>query len=37
MLMTDFGIEPPQMFFGAVKTDNEITVRYRIVLGVVKK
>jgi hypothetical protein len=37
MLMTDFGIEPPQMFFGAVKTDNEITIRYRIVLGVVKK
>lgn len=37
MLMTDFGIEPPQMFFGAVKTDNEITVHFRMVLGVVKK
>jgi hypothetical protein len=30
VLMTDFGIKPPAMMLGAVKTKNEITVRYEI-------
>lgn len=26
--MTDFGVEPPTMFLGTIKTGNEITVKY---------
>jgi len=32
MLMTDFNIKPPTMFLGTLKTGNEITVFFEIVL-----
>ncbi len=33
ILMTDFGVTPPTMFLGTVKTGNEITVRFSIVIA----
>ncbi len=30
LLMTDYGVKPPVMMLGAVKTANEITVKYRL-------
>jgi polyisoprenoid-binding protein YceI len=32
LLMTDFNIKPPTMFFGRLKTGDEITVYFEIVL-----
>ncbi|HRY29334.1 MAG TPA: YceI family protein [Elusimicrobiota bacterium] len=32
LLMTDFGVKPPVMFFGALKTDNRVVVHYEIAL-----
>jgi len=32
LLMTDFNIKPPTMFFGRLKTGNEITVYFEIAL-----
>ena len=32
LLMTDFNIKPPTMFFGSLKTGNEITVYFEIAL-----
>ena len=32
LLMTDFNIKPPTMFFGMLKTGNEITVYFEIAL-----
>jgi hypothetical protein len=34
LLMTDFGVKPPVMMLGAVKTRNEVTIHYRIILNV---
>ena len=31
--MTDFGVTPPTMFFGAIRTGNNITVNFNIVLS----
>jgi YceI-like domain len=31
LLMTDFGIEPVTMFFGVLKTGNEVTIHFNIV------
>lgn len=33
LLMTDFGIDPPTAMMGAMKTTNEVTVRYRVQLA----
>jgi polyisoprenoid-binding protein YceI len=33
ILMTDFGIKPPSMMMGAIKTKNEITVHYDVILN----
>jgi polyisoprenoid-binding protein YceI len=33
LLMSDFGIEPPSLMLGLIKTANEITIRYDVVLG----
>ncbi|OGR84039.1 MAG: hypothetical protein A2901_03555 [Elusimicrobia bacterium RIFCSPLOWO2_01_FULL_54_10] len=32
LLMTDFGVSPPVMMLGALKTKNEVTVRYILYL-----
>lgn len=32
LLMTDFGVKPPVMMMGAIKTKNEIKIHYRIFL-----
>jgi polyisoprenoid-binding protein YceI len=34
--MTDFGIKPPTMMLGAVKTSDDVTVRWRLELAPVK-
>lgn len=34
LLMTDFGVKPPAMMLGAIKTKNEVTIHYRIFLSV---
>lgn len=33
LLMTDFGVEPPSMFFGTMNTGNEITVKFEMILN----
>ena len=33
LLMTDFGVEPPSMFFGTINTANEITVKFAMILN----
>ncbi len=33
LLMTDFGVDPPTAFFGVMKSGNEITIVYNIVLA----
>ena len=33
LLMTDFGVKPPTMMLGVVKTDNRIVIRFDLVLG----
>ncbi len=33
LLMTDFGVEPPSMFFGTVNTADEITVNFKMFLS----
>jgi len=32
MLMTDFGIDPPSMMFGVLKTDNKIDIHFDLLL-----
>lgn len=34
LLMTDYGIKPPQMFFGALKTDDEVVIHFVIDLEI---
>ncbi len=33
LLMTDFGVVPPSAFFGVMKSGNEITIDYNLVLA----
>lgn len=33
LLMTDFGIKPPTMFFGTIKTGNKVTIRWDLSLS----
>jgi hypothetical protein len=33
LFMSDFGIKPPKMFMGALKTDDRVTVHFRVVLA----
>ena len=33
LLMTDFGIKPPTMFFGTIKTGDKITIRWDLSLS----
>jgi polyisoprenoid-binding protein YceI len=33
LLMTDFGIKPPKLMMGMLKTDNRVVVRFEIVLS----
>lgn len=33
LLMTDFGVKPPTMWLGVVKTDNRVVIRFDLVLG----
>ena len=33
LLMTDFGVEPPSMFFGTMNTGNELTVKFEMILN----
>ncbi len=33
LLMTDFSVEPPSMFFGTMNTGNEITVKFEMILN----
>lgn len=32
MLMTDYGVEPPVLMLGALKTDNKVTVKFELEL-----
>jgi hypothetical protein len=34
LLMSEYGIKPPTMMLGALKTDDKVTVHFRLVLGV---
>lgn len=34
LLMSDFGIPPPVMFFGAVKTDDKITIKWDVSMAI---
>ena len=33
LLMTDFGIKPPTMFMGMLKTDDKVTIKFELQLG----
>lgn len=33
LLMTDFGVDPPTAFFGVMKSGNQITIVYNVVLA----
>lgn len=33
LLMTDFGIKPPAMMLGVLKTDNKVVIRFDLLLG----
>jgi hypothetical protein len=35
--MTDFGIKPPTMFMGMLKTDDKITVKFELQLALASK
>lgn len=37
LLMTDFGIKPPTFMLGAMKTDDKVTVHFRLVLALEQK
>jgi hypothetical protein len=34
LLMTDFGVTPPTLMLGVLKTDNEIKIRFDLLLGI---
>lgn len=33
LLMTDFGVDPPTLMLGTIKTSNDITIRFNFLLG----
>ena len=33
LLMTDFGVKPPRALLGTLRTDNEITVKFSLLVG----
>ena len=33
ILMTDYGVEPPTMFFGTIKTGNKVVIHYDVVIN----
>lgn len=33
LLMTDYGVKPPTMFFGTIKTDDQVTIRWNVKLA----
>lgn len=33
LLMTDFGVKPPKMMMGAIKTADKVTVKFKLLLG----
>jgi hypothetical protein len=33
LLMTEFGIKPPTMFMGMLKTDDKITIKFELQLS----
>lgn len=37
LLMTDFGVKPPSLMFGAIKTDDEIIVHWDLKLNIEEK
>ncbi len=37
LLMTDYGIKPPSLMLGAIKTENKILIRYRLELVLEQK
>ncbi len=37
ILMTDYGIKPPTLMFGAIKVDDKVTVHYRMQIGAEEK
>lgn len=37
LLMSDFGIKPPAMMLGALKTDDKVVIHYDLVLGTGKE
>lgn len=37
LLMTDFGIKPPSMFMGMLKTDDKVTIRFELELALAAK
>ena len=37
LLMTDFGIKPPTMFMGMLKTDDKITVKFELQLALASR
>ena len=37
LLMTTFGIKPPTMFMGMLKTDDKVTIKFELQLGLASK
>ena len=37
LLMTDFGIKPPTMFMGMLKTDDKVTIKFELQLSLAAK
>jgi polyisoprenoid-binding protein YceI len=37
LLMTDFGIKPPTMFMGMLKTDDKVTIKFELQLALASK
>ena len=37
LLMTDFGIKPPTMFMGMLKTDDKVTIKFELQLALAAK
>ena len=37
LLMTDFGIKPPTMFMGMLKTDDKVTITFELQLALAAK
>jgi hypothetical protein len=37
LLMTEFGIKPPTMFMGMLKTDDKVTIKFELQLALAAK